>query len=39
VSLGGAATVDRVTIVWPSGRRQEIEHPAVDQLHRVKEPA
>jgi hypothetical protein len=39
VGLGSAAAVDRVTIVWPSGRRQEIERPAVDQLHRVKEPA
>ena len=39
VGLGSAAAVDRVTIVWPSGRRQEIERPAIDQLHRVKEPA
>jgi hypothetical protein len=31
--------VERVTIVWPSGRRQVIERPAIDQLHRVKEPA
>jgi len=39
VGLGGATAVDRVTIVWPSGRRQVIERPAIDQLHRVKEPA
>jgi len=39
VGLGGATTVDTVTIVWPSGRRQVIERPAIDQLHRVKEPA
>jgi hypothetical protein len=39
VGLGGATVVDRVTIVWPSGRRQVMERPAIDQLHRVKEPA
>jgi enediyne biosynthesis protein E4 len=39
VGLGGATAVDRVTIVWPSGRRQVIERPSIDQLHRVKEPA
>jgi hypothetical protein len=39
VGLGGATAVDRVTIVWPSGRRQVIERPDIDQLHRVKEPA
>jgi hypothetical protein len=38
VGLGTSAAVDRVTITWPSGRRQVIEGPAVDQLHRVKEP-
>ena len=36
--LGAATAVDRVEIRWPSGRRQTIEQPAVDQLHRVKEP-
>jgi len=36
--LGGAAAVDRLIIRWPSGRRQTIERPAVDTLHRVKEP-
>jgi hypothetical protein len=36
--LGTAAAVDRVVIRWPSGRRQTIESPAVDTLHRVKEP-
>jgi hypothetical protein len=39
VGLGGATAVDRVTIVWPSGRRQVVERPAIDQLHRMKEPA
>jgi hypothetical protein len=36
--LGAATSVDRVVIRWPSGRRQTIEAPAVDTLHRVKEP-
>ena len=36
--LGAAASVDRVEIRWPSGRRQTIEQPAVDRLHRIKEP-
>jgi hypothetical protein len=36
--LGAAATVDRVVIRWPSGKRQTIEGPQIDRLHRVKEP-
>ena len=36
--LGEASMVDRVVIRWPSGRRQTIETPAVDTLHRLKEP-
>jgi hypothetical protein len=36
--LGAAAAVDRVVIRWPSGREQTIESPAVDRLHRLKEP-
>jgi len=36
--LGEAAAVERVTIAWPSGRRQVIEGPAVDQVLRVEEP-
>ena len=39
VGLGKATTVEKVTISWPSGRKQDIERPAIDQLHRVKEPA
>jgi hypothetical protein len=39
VGLGDADAVERVTIVWPSGQRQVLDRPAVDQLHRVKEPA
>jgi hypothetical protein len=38
VGLGTSTTVDRVVIRWPSGREQTIEHPAVDESHRVVEP-
>jgi hypothetical protein len=36
--LGEAEQVDRAVIRWPSGRRQTIERPQVDMVHRVKEP-
>jgi enediyne biosynthesis protein E4 len=36
--LGAATGIERVDIRWPSGRRQTLERPAVDQIHRVKEP-
>jgi hypothetical protein len=36
--LGNAAAVDRVEIRWPSGTRQTIQAPAVDQIHRLQEP-
>jgi hypothetical protein len=35
VDTGG---VNRVVILWPSGRRQTIESPRADVLHRVTEP-
>jgi enediyne biosynthesis protein E4 len=35
--LGDASSVDRVVIRWPSGRTQTLEHPAIDQVHHVKE--
>lgn len=35
--LGEAAEVDRVVIVWPSGRTETIERPEIDRVHRVKE--
>jgi hypothetical protein len=35
--LGGRTEVDRVEIRWPSGRRQTVERPQVDVLHRMKE--
>ncbi len=36
--LGTATAVDRVEIRWPSGGREAIERPAIDRLHRVREP-
>jgi hypothetical protein len=35
--LGDASGVDKVVIRWPTGRTQEIAHPAVDRVHTVKE--
>jgi hypothetical protein len=35
--LGTATSVDRVVIRWPSGETRTIEHPAIDQLHRITE--
>ena len=37
--LGERGQIDRVVIRWPSGTVQTIEHPQVDTLQRVKEPA
>jgi hypothetical protein len=37
--LGDHPAVDRVEIAWPSGARQRIDHPAVNTLHAVVEPA
>jgi enediyne biosynthesis protein E4 len=37
--LGRNAHVDKAVIRWPSGKVQTIENPAVDQLHKIKEPA
>jgi hypothetical protein len=36
--LGSTATVDRVEIVWPSGRRTHVDRPAVDRYHVLDEP-
>jgi enediyne biosynthesis protein E4 len=36
--LGASTAVDRVVIRWPSGARQTIERPAIDQLHTLVEP-
>lgn len=37
--LGEAASVERVEIRWPSGATQVIRSPAVDTVHRIREPA
>jgi hypothetical protein len=36
--LGSAARVDQVVIRWPTGRRQTVENPQVDMLHKITEP-
>jgi hypothetical protein len=36
--LGKAARVDRVEIRWPSRATQTIEAPALNQIHKLKEP-
>lgn len=36
--LGVRPKVDRVEIRWPSGKRQEITDPSINQLHQIVEP-
>jgi hypothetical protein len=36
--LGAATQVDSVVIHWPSGTRQVLDHPRIDQFHVVREP-
>jgi len=36
--LGTASAVDQVVIRWPSGGRQIIGHPQLDEVHRITEP-
>jgi hypothetical protein len=36
--LGDHAQVDQVEIRWPSGVRQTLDAPQVNQLHEVTEP-
>jgi len=36
--LGTGRTIDRVEIRWPSGCRQMIDQPAINQLHSIIEP-
>ena len=35
--LGNRAKIDRVEIRWPSGARQQIDQPAINQLHSLTE--
>lgn len=37
--LGAAASADRVVIRWPSGKIQEIDRPAINQVHVLRESA
>jgi hypothetical protein len=37
--LGAAAAVDRLTIRWPSGREQTLEHLPADRVVKITEPA
>jgi enediyne biosynthesis protein E4 len=36
--LGKATAVDRVEIRWPSGVKQTLTAPNIDEIHKVKEP-
>lgn len=33
--LGDCATVDQISIHWPSGKKQMLKNPAIDRYHRV----
>jgi len=37
--LGSAAAVDRIDIVWPSGKKQTVESPKINSVVEVREPA
>ncbi len=37
--IGAETKIDHVEIRWPSGILQRIDHPAVDQILKVEEPA
>jgi enediyne biosynthesis protein E4 len=37
--LGRDAAIEKVVIRWPSGKRQQIDRPALDRVHRIEEPA
>jgi len=36
--LGGATTIDKIIVKWPSGREQTLEKQAVDRLLTIEEP-
>lgn len=36
--LGNRSQIDSIQIQWPSGARQTVEHPPVDQILTVREP-
>lgn len=37
--LGKSETVDRLEIRWPSGIKQTVKEPAINQLHTITEPS
>jgi hypothetical protein len=37
--LGDRSSIDSIEIAWPSGSREKIEHPAINQLHKISEGA
>jgi len=36
--LGNSTGIDAVTITWPDGSTQTVEHPRIDRLHRIRQP-
>jgi hypothetical protein len=36
--LGETTTVEKIVVRWPSGRTTELSNPAIDTVHKVKEP-
>jgi enediyne biosynthesis protein E4 len=36
--LGNGSEIEKVTVRWPSGKRQTIDKPAVNQILKLKEP-
>jgi hypothetical protein len=37
--VGSGAAIDKAVIRWPSGKVQTLDHPAVDRVHKIQEPA
>jgi hypothetical protein len=37
--LGTNGAVDKVIVRWPSGKSQELSHPASNRVHKIEEPA
>jgi hypothetical protein len=37
--LGDANVVEKAVVRWPSGKIEEVAHPATNQFHKLKEPA
>jgi hypothetical protein len=36
--IGSATSVDKLTVEWPSGKRQVLENPGIDRVLIVEEP-